>query len=473
MSEARTERGYTMVRARKTVCVQGLGFVGAAMAVAVAGVTDKSGEPLYNVCGIDLPTVEGTRRIDALNAGRFPFETTDAKLVAATTKVATRGNLWATSDPSELGEADVVVSDVNLDVQYDEEGEPFLDLSMYRSAVASIGEHVKPGALVLVETTVPPGTCEKVVVPIVDQALAERGLPPGSVMVAHSYERVMPGEHYLDSIVNYWRVYSGITEKAANACRDFLETVVNTQDYPLTRLRGTTASETAKVLENSYRATTIAFIDEWSRFAEAAGVDLYEVVDAVRMRPTHSNMRTPGFGVGGYCLTKDPYFAFLAAKDLWAFEGMDFPFSTAAVRTNNASPLRVLDMVREGLGGSLAGRRVLLCGVSYRQDVGDTRHSPSEVFAKKALAEGAILTCTDPLVERWEELGLEVASEASAEGFDAVVFAVPHRQYRDIDVASWLGGARPFVLDAFDALTAGQRDALAEAGCSVKCIGRG
>lgn len=462
-----------MEAARKNVCVQGLGFVGAAMSLAIADASDKYGEPLYEVCGIDLPSQEGLRRIGAVNAGMFPFETSDSDLVRAAERAKARGNLKATSDSSVMQEADVVVSDVNLDVSYDVEGEPFLDLSVYEKAVRAIGEHIKPGALVLVETTVPPGTCQKVVVPIIDSELEKRGIGKGSVLVAHSYERVMPGSEYLNSIVNYWRVYSGTTEAAADACGAFLETIINTQEYPLTRLGSTTASETAKVLENSYRATTIAFIEEWSKFSESVGVDLYEVVDAIRMRPTHSNMRTPGFGVGGYCLTKDPLFAFLAAKDLWCLKGQDFPFSTAAVRTNNASPLRALDAVRDGLGGSLSGKRVLLCGVSYRQDVGDTRHSPSEVFARQALSEGADLRCCDPLVDFWEELELPVEREVPKGTFDAIVFAVPHKEFEEVDVEGWLEGAHPFVLDAFDVLTSAQREAFLRAGCVVKFIGRG
>ena len=144
----------------------------------------------------------------------------------------------------------------------------------------------------------------------------------------------MPGKDYFNSIINYWRVYSGINDESADRCRDFLETVISTNEYPLTRLKKTTASEISKVLENSYRATTIAFMEEWGRFAEAVDVDLFEVVDAIRMRPTHSNMRQPGFGVGGYCLTKDPYFAMLASRELFNRNDLEFPFSTMAVRLN-------------------------------------------------------------------------------------------------------------------------------------------
>lgn len=124
----------------------------------------------------------------------------------------------------------------------------------------------------------------------------------------------MPGSHYLDSIVNYWRVYSGVTKESADRCMHFLQSVINTEEYPLTQLSSTTASETAKVLENSYRALNIAFMEEWGRFAEEIGINMFEIVEAIRKRPTHANIMKPGFGVGGYCLTKDPLFVKIGAE---------------------------------------------------------------------------------------------------------------------------------------------------------------
>ena len=119
----------------------------------------------------------------------------------------------------------------------------------------------------------------------------------------------MPGPDYVDSIENFYRVFSGLDKKSELKVEEFLRTIIRTDEYPLTKLENTNATEIAKVLENSYRAKNIAFMVEWSRFAEEAGVNLYEVIDAIKMRPTHSNMMYPGIGVGGYCLTKDPLLA--------------------------------------------------------------------------------------------------------------------------------------------------------------------
>lgn len=419
---------------RKIVCVQGLGFVGAAMALAIASAKDNSGELLYNVIGVDIPNETGYRKAKSINEGVFPFENNDKKLEEAQKAAYKNGNLWATTDYEYFQYADVVVVDINLDVKYTEKQEPLLDLKLFKAAMHTLGRQIRPRTLVIVETTIPPGTCEKIVYPIIVEELKKRNIDKREIFVAHSYERVMPGENYFDSIVNFWRVYSGINEESADKCQEFLESVISTEHYPLTRLEKTTATEIAKVLENSYRAATIAFIEEWGRFAEAVDVDLFEVIEAIRMRPTHSNMRQPGFGVGGYCLTKDPYFAPLAAKEIFGLENMDFPFSTQAVKTNNRMPLVSLNKIESLLGGNIKGKKLLILGVSYRQDVGDTRYSPSEIFVKEAKRRGAEIVCQDPFVNYWNEMNMQVLTEIPPFGeYDAVIFTVQHKVYTSLD----------------------------------------
>ena len=418
-------------KSRKKVCVMGLGFVGSAMSIAVASAKDKKGNPLYDVYGLDVNTEAGRRRIDSLNGGVFPFENNDENLQAALDEIHVRQNLTASYDTSLLKEADVVIVDINLDINYIDD-KPKINMAPFCSAIESIGELIKADALIVIETTVPPGTCEKVVYPIIAEKFEKRGMDQNRIHIGHSYERVMPGKDYFNSIKNFWRVYSGRNDEDAELCRSFLETVISTDNYPLTRLSSTTSSETAKVLENSYRATNIAFMDEWGKFAEAVNIDLYEVIDAIRMRPTHSNIREPGFGVGGYCLTKDPLFAKLSAKELFHLDNMDFPFCTAAVEVNRTMPINSLNRLCSLLG-DIQGKRLLVMGVSYRQDVGDTRYSPTEIFARKAIEKGAILEYHDPMVSYWEEMGIEVCQNTpDFSGFDAIIFAVSHKQYRDI-----------------------------------------
>ncbi|MBT6036465.1 MAG: nucleotide sugar dehydrogenase [Kordiimonadaceae bacterium] len=456
------------------VCVQGLGFVGMAMAIAVADAKNANGDVCFNVIGVDLPNEAGLEKIDMVNRGHLPIVSNDPDLKAAFERVIKQGNLTATSDPDVYQFADIVVVDIHLDVIELEDGTHTASFGEFRKALQTVGSKVKPGTLVLVETTVPPGTCEKVVVPELNKAMAERGLDDGSLLIAHSYERVMPGKNYYKSIVNFWRVYSGATEEAADAAESFLSKVIDTENYPLTRLHSTTASETAKVLENSYRAANIALIQEWGTFAEAVGVDLFQVLDAVRVRPTHDNIRFPGFGVGGYCLTKDPHFVDIGARELFGIEGMEFPFCKSAVAANKKMPLTALAKAKKQLGDDLNNKTILLLGVSYLQDVGDTRYSPSEPFVLNAEKEGATVVAHDPLLDYWEELERSVFQELpSLENIDAVVFAVQHAEYKAIDLYDWSKGNDVAFLDAHNVLTQQQIYDAAKNKIKLEFIGKG
>jgi len=459
---------------RPIVCVQGLGFVGMAMAIAVADAKNKNGEPCYNVIGVDLPNEVGLKKIDCINKGELPLISNDEDLLAAFNRVMNQDNLKATADPKVYGYASIVVVDIHLDVVELEDGSHSASFDGFRKALQTVGAGVNPGTLILVETTVPPGTCEKVVVPELNAAMTARGYDENSLLVAHSYERVMPGKEYYKSIVKFWRVYSGTTDAAADAAESFLTKVIDVENFPLTRLHSTTASETAKVLENSYRAANIALIQEWGAFAEAVGVDLFQVLDAIRVRPTHNNIRQPGFGVGGYCLTKDPHFVDIGARELFNIPNLDFSFCKQAMAANKKMPLTALEKVKNQLGGDLSGRTILLLGISYRQDVGDTRYSPSEPFVVTAENEGATIICHDPLVNFWEELERPVLMGIPPlEGVDAVVFAVQHKEYQEMDIVSWVKTNNLVLLDANNVLTQKQVFDIVKHDLKIEFIGKG
>jgi UDP-N-acetyl-D-glucosamine dehydrogenase len=458
---------------RKVVCVQGLGFVGAAMAVATAGASDESGKPLYDVIGVDLDTETGASRVEAIKHGRFPFETADEELLEAVNQGFVRGNLSATTNPGVYSRADVILIDVQFDIAF-RAANPRLDFKTFTEALQTVALYMRPEALIIVESTVPPGTCEHVAIPTIAKVLEERGFDSSKLNFAHASERVMPGKNYLNSVTNFWRVYAGSSEESANLCEEFLSSIVNTADFPLTRLSSTTASETTKVLENTYRAVNIAFMAEWTDFAEAVGLDLFEIVSAIQKRPTHANIRFPGLGIGGYCLTKDPTFTPAASRDLFGLD-LHFPFSELAVTQRAEMPLHVTKKLRNNLGGSFSQKSVLICGVSYRSDVADTRFSPSEDLYDNLLAEGATVHLHDPLVKWWDEVGLEISSELPLfADFDAVVFAVPHRQYQELDLWDYIENPETtYILDAFMVFTAAQRKAYKDRGIRIQAIGVG
>ena len=260
---------------KDVVVVQGLGFVGAVMSLVVSNSSKKD----YTVIGVDRK--ESIEIIDNINNGIFPIKSSDPKIEEYYQNSIKKGNFLATYDHSAYSHASVIIVDINLDVQKNSDSKGNLnsfnvDLNPFKSAIRTIGKNCKEDVLVLVETTVPPGTCMKVVKPIIEEELRKRHLSVDKIKIGHSYERVMPGPEYINSIKNFYRVYSGIDENSAQETEKFLKTIISTSEYPLTRLVNTNATEMAKVLENSYRAMNIAFAVEWSRYAEEAGVNLYE-----------------------------------------------------------------------------------------------------------------------------------------------------------------------------------------------------
>ena len=411
---------------KKVVVVQGLGFVGAVMSIVIANSDNNE----YAVIGVDLPSKQSV--IDALNKGEFPIHSTDAKVHQYYKAARKRNNFFATSDSYAYSKADIVIVDINLDVAKDsgpdkELKEYTVSLEGFKKALGTVAEKCKPEVLVLIETTVPPGTSEKVVLPIFQTEFNKRDLPH-NFKIGHSYERVMPGPGYVDSIKNFYRVYSGINEESADAVEEFLKTVISTDEFPLTRLGNTNATEMSKVLENSYRAMNIAFIQEWTEYAESAGVNLYEVVNAIRMRPTHKNIMRPGLGVGGYCLTKDPLLASWSSQEL--FGSVPLGESEKAVSINDRMPLHTFRSINRFFNSGLEKKRILILGVSYLQNVGDTRYTPVELLYDKLTEAGADVVLHDPFVPYWPEKDVSVKGDEVFESdYDAVIIGTPHDYY--------------------------------------------
>ena len=418
---------------KKIVAVQGLGFVGTVMSLVVA----NSEESEYAVVGVDQATSASYWKIAEINGGILPIISSDPLVSQYFEESKVRNNFFATANSDAFACADVIIVDINLDVNKIKDRENNLaafDVPMedFTAAMRTIGKVCKPNVLVLVETTVPPGACRKIVYPVIEEELVSRGLPTDSFRLGHSYERVMPGPNYINSIKNFYRVYSGIDDESADAVRAFLETIISTNEYPLTRLKTTESTEMAKVLENSYRAMNISFAIEWSRFAELSGVDLYEVVDAIRLRPTHANLMYPGIGVGGYCLTKDPLLASWASKEFFGLpDGLEV--SVQAVERNDKMPKYCFDFVNKILNQYKSKKLSIgLLGVAYGPGIGDTRFSPVEDFYKLLSLEFDQISLHDPYVSRWVEMSLDVETSLPhffKEVFDVIIVTTAHRDY--------------------------------------------
>jgi nucleotide sugar dehydrogenase len=495
-------------KGREIVVVVGVGFVGAVMAAVVADSTDrKTGQPGKFVIGMQRPSSRSYWKIPLLNRGLSPVKSEDPEVdVLIHRCVKERRNLIATYTEEVLKLADCVVVDVQCDYLKESLGDlrtGHADMEALEKSFVSIGRLIPANCLVLIETTVAPGTTEFIATPILKKEFEKRGLATAPLL-AHSYERVMPGRDYVRSIRDFWRVCAGVNPESRSRVVKFLSEVLNVEKFPLTVLDRPLESETCKIVENSYRATILAFLDEWSRFAERNGVDLIKVIQAIKMRPTHDNIIFPGPGIGGYCLPKDGGLGIWANRHLMGSEEDTFKITPLAININDTRGLHVGTLVRDALrnmGKVIAGSRVAVLGAAYREDVGDTRYSGSELLIRKLAEMGGDVAVHDPYVLHWWEFeeqetypregyswsrffrnqeglkALRVQQDlgAALKGADAVVLAVRHKPYLALtpeEVVKQAG--RPLaVVDCFGILDDAKIRRYFELGCEVKGLGRG
>lgn len=491
---------------REIVVVMGIGFVGAVMAAVVADSSDESGDSRKFVIGMQRPSARSFWKIPLMNRGIAPVKAEDPEVPAMIRRcVIDKGTLTASFTYKALSLADVVVVDVQCDYikeSLNDVRTGYVHLEDLEKSLEVIGETIPPMALTLIETTVPPGTTEQVAYPLMKRAFQKRGIQEDPLL-AHSYERVMPGANYVASVRNFWRVCSGINDEARNRVVKFLSEVIDTRNFPLTVLDRPIESETAKIVENSYRATILAFLNEWSVFSERNGVDLVKVLEAIKVRPTHSNIIFPGPGIGGYCLPKDGGLAVWAYKHLLGFEDDLFKITPLAININDSRALHVPELARDALrnmGRYIAASKVTLLGASYREDVGDTRYSGSEIIVRRLVEMGADVCVHDPYVDHWwefeaqetypapgkgrgrffrsqkklPELRIEKDLPTSLKDADVMILAVRHKQFMNLDpddVVRYAGGPLA-VIDCFGILKDEAIVRYFELGCEVKGLGR-
>ena len=493
---------------REIVVVMGLGFVGAVMAGVVADSTDPaSGKPQKFVIGMQRPSPRSFWKINYLNRGIAPIEAEDPEIAPMIDRcVNGKKTLIATYTYDALSLADVVVVDVQCDYLKETLGNckaGQADIDALEDSLKIIAQKVQPDCLVLIETTVPPGTTEYIAYPIMKAAFDERGIS-SEPLLAHSFERVMPGRNYVSSIRDFWRVCSGINKDARDKVVKFLSEILNVEKFPLTVLDRPIESETCKIVENSYRATILAYLHEWSLFAERNGVDLIKVLEAIKVRPTHSNIIFPGPGIGGYCLPKDGGLGVWSYNTLMGFDDEIFKITPTAININDTRALHAAELVRDALrnmGKIVAASKVALLGASYREDVGDTRYSGSELIVRKITEMGGKVVVHDPYVKHWwefekqdtypspgqswarffrnqgklTELRVQKDLNETLKGADAVVLAVRHEAYLGLnpDDIVQMTGRPTAVIDCFGILDDAKIRRYFELGCEVKGLGRG
>jgi nucleotide sugar dehydrogenase len=395
--------------AHADVLVVGLGYVGLPLAreAAFAGLT---------VVGYDLKAEVAA----GLNAGRSHVGDVPAADVAEMLRKGFR----ATCAEEEIGEPGTVVICVPTPLSADSAP----DLSAVRGAAGLAGRLLRPGMLVVLESTTYPGTTDEVVRPLLEKA---SGLTAGvDFALAFSPERIDPGNpHY--SIRNTPKVVGGQTATCADAAERFYGQLCD----QVVRARSAREAEMTKLLENTYRHVNIALVNEMAVFCHELGVDLRDAIRCAATKPFGFQAFHPGPGVGGHCIPIDPNYLSYKVRTL----GYPFRFAELAQEINSRMPAYTVDRAAEVLnarGKPLNGARVLLLGVTYKPDVADQRESPVQAAGRKLRSRGAVLTYHDPYVDDWQLDGQPVRRAADLDAelphADLVVLMQDHSGY-DLD----------------------------------------
>ncbi len=400
------------------VAIVGLGYVGLPLAqeASRAGLT---------VLGFDITA----RVVDGLNAGRSHVDDLSDDDIA---RMRAAG-FEATTDASRLADAKTIV--ICVPTPLAEDGGP--DLGPIYSAVTTIRDNLRPGMLVILESTTYPGTTDEEVRPI----LEETGLIAGTDFhLAFSPERIDPGNETFGA-KNTPKVVGGHTPACGDAAAAFYGQFVDT----VVRAKGTREAETAKLLENTYRHINIALVNEMARFCHDLDIDLWDVIAAAKTKPFGFQAFYPGPGVGGHCIPIDPNYLSYSVR---ARLGYPFRFVELAQEINATMPAYVVQRIQNLLNEdskSLRGSTVLLLGVTYKPNIADQRESPAVPLAKQLADRGATVLYHDPHVPDWTSVeGRATRAEdldASVRDADLVVLVQNHREY---DVPALAAAARRF-----------------------------
>ena len=390
-----------------TLVVVGLGYVGLPL---VQGAV-KAG---LDVVGLDVN--EGV--VASLNAGRSHVDDLSDDEIASLLADGFR----ASTDESVIASSDVVVICVPTPLSAD--GGP--DLGAVTGASEAVARNLRPGTLVVLESTTYPGTTEEVVQPILESG---SGLVAGrDFHLAYSPERIDPGNPVY-GLHNTPKVVGGSTPEATSRAADFYGKFVET----VVTAKGTREAETAKLLENTYRHINIALVNEMARFCHELGIDLWDVIDMAKTKPFGFQAFYPGPGVGGHCIPIDPNYL---SHNVRSRLGYPFRFVELAQEINATMPTyvarRAQDLLNED-GKAMRGSKVLLLGVTYKPDIADRRESPAKPLAEAILAQGAVLSYHDPSVPRWQagtsELTCVEDLESAVAAADLVILVQNHSVY--------------------------------------------
>jgi UDP-N-acetyl-D-glucosamine dehydrogenase len=379
------------------VSVVGLGYVG----LPVAIISAKKG---HKVIGIDL----NKERVEKINQGVSPMEDEYVRLNLK------KGLFKASFDYSDIKNSEVIIICVPTPVKENHQ----TDLSYVEKASESIAKNIKKGALVILESTVYPGTTEEVILPI----LLKNGLKRTDFFLSHCPERIDPGAKAWP-VEKIPRVVGGIDGESTEKTKKFYESII---DAPITPVKGSKEAEATKIMENTFRDINIAFVNEMAKSFDKAGIDIKEVIRGASTKPFAFVPHYPGCGVGGHCIAVDPYYLINKAKEY----DFDHEFLRLARKINESMPdytIELLETELKKLNKTIKGAKVGLLGLAYKANIDDVRESPSLEILKILKEKGAKVTTFDPFVKTDASSLKEILSTV-----DYVILATAHTAFKEM-----------------------------------------
>lgn len=405
------------------IVVIGMGYVGIPMAATFADVKGN------NVVGVQRKSKRSGWKIDLLNAGKSPIGGDEPGLAELVDRVAKKGTFKVTDDFSVCKQADAILLDVQTPV--DENHVP--DYSSLTEAAEAVGHNMKRGVLVVIESTVAPGTTENIVKPILERA---SGMVAGKDFnLVFSYERVMVGR-LLHNIRHMPRIVGGLTPECTQRGVQLYKKVVEAELLPTDCL----TAEVAKVTENTYRDVNIAFANEIALICESLGVNVHDVRRLVNSMPhdpsnpaknPYRMMHVPGAGVGGHCLPKDPWLLQYGLKE-YGTSKITPKVIVESRRINDYMPQHMAELVKDALGEkgkNLRDTRICLLGLAFLEDSDDTRNTPTVPLYNLLKKQCKEVVVHDPYVKEFEDITLTNDLNKALGGKDCVVTMTRHKEY--------------------------------------------
>jgi len=454
----------------RKIGVLGMGYVGIPAAALFADAPQ-----FETVYGFQRDSKSSGYKIAMLNRGECPLKGVEPGLDDLLKKVVAAGKFSCTSDFSKIRELDAVTLSIQTPFLNKEDLLP--DFSALFEGVRNVGRNLTPGMLVVLESTITPGTTSGVAREILEQ---ESGLVAGKdFALAHAPERVMVGR-LLRNIREHDRIVGGIDAVSTERATELYTPVLTLgKVIPMT----STAAEVTKTAENTFRDLQIAAINELALYCEAMGINVYDVrtgIDSLKGEGITRAMLWPGAGVGGHCLTKDTYHLERGVQQLGK-DQLDYPAGEPSLfvlarHINDFMPNHMFRLTKEALeraGRPVKGAKIALLGWSFLANSDDTRNTPAEPYRDLLVKEGAIVSVHDPYVAEYPGVPIVPFVEEAFEGADAIVIFAGHNLYKGLDapyLKNLTGKIHPVIVDGRNMI---DPDVYIRLGFIYKGIGRG